>query len=170
MGVFRQIFPPSPYKNKHIKNGPLRLKGKNKNRQRGGRDLHFLLRNFHFNFFFKFWDSRRRSYIYFFQKSITSPTPKGVGEVVLLRTPSPQNAWSSNKITKQPPPAFRCMKNDGEREDFSYTTQDKHRQNELLLHNIFPTFNHFNCVKGFRQVHCLHTLALPYPLTHLCMY
>ena len=48
----------------------------------------------------------------------------------------------------------------------SYTTQDKHRQNELLLNNIFPTFNHFNYVKGFRQVHCVHTLGLPFPLTH----
>ena len=51
MGVFRQIFRPFPCRNRHIKNGLLGLKGKNKNRQRGGRDLQFLVRNFHFNFF-----------------------------------------------------------------------------------------------------------------------
>ena len=51
MGVFRQIFHPSLYRDKHIKNGLFGLKGKNKNRQRGGRDLQFLGRNFHFNFF-----------------------------------------------------------------------------------------------------------------------
>ena len=32
---------------------------------------------FSFQLFFRFWDSRRRSYIYFIQKSTTSPTPRG---------------------------------------------------------------------------------------------
>ena len=51
MGVFRQIFHPFLYRDKHIKTVLLGVKGKNKNRQRGGRDLQFLGRNFHFNFF-----------------------------------------------------------------------------------------------------------------------
>ena len=87
-------------------------------------------------------------------------------EVVLLKPPSPQNAWSSIQITKQAPPAFRCMKNMTGKGKISHTTQDKHRQNGLLLNNIFPAFNHFNCVKGLRQVHCVHTLRLPFPLTN----
>ena len=119
--------------------------------------------------FFQFCDSRRGVLYIFYSKIDHFTYPKRGGWSSLAHTSKSQNACSSIKITKQPPPAFRCMKNDGERENFSYTTQDKHRQNELLLNNILSTFNHFNCVKSCTQVYCVHTLGLLFPLTHMCM-